>query len=337
MKDGGFAESTTRAAAAERLASLDSLRGAAILAVLCSHFLGVLHFGQEIDDAIVDLGRGGVTLFFLLSGYLIFRNVQVQPLGTFLCRRFFKVMPAYWLNIAIILVADLSLAGAAHFSARSYLASTFAVSDLLGVEAVSGVFWTLLIEIKFYAFIAIQYAVFGRRHLHLVFALLLLFEMAVWAHRGHGSLTLSYFPVFYLGIEISLAEAEGWSSRAVLRLTAVALLLAGSLYLCLDQHQLGAAACLLAGAGVFVVALRAGISNRLAGFMGVTSYSNYLYHSIIAGSLFAMFGAGRGTGAFLPALVAVFIATTVAATLSYRLVEVPMVNLGRRLTARPAP
>ncbi len=336
MRDGSLVERAAGAAPAERLASLDSLRGAAILAVLCSHFLGAVGLGRGFDDAVVDLGRGGVTLFFLLSGYLIFRNVQVQPASTFLWRRFFKVMPAYWLNIAVILVADLLDAGAAHFPARSYLACFFAMSDLLGVQAVSGVFWTLLIEIKFYAFIAIQYRVLGRRHLHAVLAALLLLELAFRADRGHGSLTLAYFPVFYLGIEISLAEAAGWHPRAMRRLAAVALLLAGSLYLCLDQHRLGAAGYLLASAAVFVVALRGRLSNRLAGFMGLTSYSNYLYHSIVAGVVFAWLGTGRGPVASLAVLAAALLAATAAATALYRLVEVPMVGLGRRLTTRRA-
>ena len=316
-----------------RLAALDSLRGIAILAVLLSHLSGTLGLSQFVASAAIDLGRGGVSLFFILSGYLIFRNVQVQSIPTFFCRRFFKVMPSYWLNIGIILLADLTLPDGQHFSARSYLACVVALSDVLNVEAVSGVFWTLLIEIKFYLFIAVQYALLKHRHNHLVLLALIALEVAAWSIRGRGSLTLAYFPIFYLGIEISLAEADGWRRPALLRLGLVALLLAGSLYLCLDSQKAGSALYLLAGAGLFVLFLRYRLSNRVAGFFGVTSYSNYLYHSLVAGGVIAWLGLAPGPAA-IGALALALVATTAAGAVLYRLVEVPMVELGRRLTQR---
>ncbi len=315
-----------------RLASLDSLRGVAILAVVVSHCLGTVRLGEGLDPAVVQLGRGGVTLFFLLSGYLIFHNLQRQSFGTFLCRRFFKVMPSYWCNIAVILAADLCLDNVAHHPVGSYLAGVFAVSDLLGIEAVSGVFWTLLIEIKFYIFIALQFALFRGRYTHGVLAALLLAEAMTWAVRGHGSLTLAYFPVFYLGIEISQADAAGWNRRAMLRLAVVTTALAASLALFLDQHQLGSAAYLVASVLSFVVVLRKSLSHRLAGFLGVTSYSNYLYHSLIAGLLFSWFGNQQHALAAGAILALALVTTTAFGAALYGLVEVPMVRLGRRLT-----
>lgn len=317
-----------------RLAALDSLRGLAIIAVLFAHLLQTPWTGKAFGGALTDLGRGGVTLFFILSGYLIFRNVQKQPVGTFFRRRFFKVMPAYWLNIGVILLADLYLEQAGHFPARSYFASLFVVSDILGIDAVSGVFWTLLIEIKFYIFIAIQYLLLRRSHLHLVLVSLVVLEVTLWAVRGRGSLTAAYFPVFYLGIEISLAESAGWHRLAVARLLAVALLLAGSLYLCLDQQKLGSAVYLLASAALFVVFLRRGWSQRIAVFFGASSYSNYLYHSLITVAVVSLFGKDPTPATTAVAICLAFAAATLAGVVLYRLVEVPMVNLGHRLTAR---
>ena len=325
---------TGEATGATRLAALDSLRGLAILAVLFGHLLQTSWTGPALGSAMADLGRGGVTLFFILSGYLIFRNVQKQPVGTFFRRRFFKVMPAYWLNIGVILLADLCLERGGHFPARSYFASLFVVSDVLGIDAVSGVFWTLLIEIKFYIFIAIQYLLLRRRHLHLVLVSLIALEVVLWGVRGRGSLTLAYFPVFYLGIEISLTEAAGWHRLAVARLMAVALLLAGSLYLCLDQQKLGSAAYLLVSAALFTVFLRRGWSHRIAGFFGASSYSNYLYHSLVTVAVASLFGKNPTPAATVGIVCLAFVAATLAGVLLYRLVEVPMVNLGHRLTAR---
>ena len=204
---------------------------------------------------------------------------------------------------------------------------------MLGIQAVSGVFWTLLIEIKFYVFIAIQYALLGRRHMHAILVGLVLFEVIAWTIRGHGSLTLAYFPVFYLGIEIALAEESEWNRCALLRLAAVTLLLSGSLCLCLDQQNYSAAGYLVGGAVLFVVILRSNFSNRLASFIGVTSYSNYLYHPIIAGGVFAMVTPRPGSTS-IAAVVVAFVAATAIAAAFYGLIEAPMVRLGRRLTAR---
>lgn len=315
-----------------RTDSLDSLRGLAIAGVLGSHLMGAAGLDALHSPLVFGLGRGGVTLFFLLSGYLIFRNVRTQPTGVFLCRRFFKVMPSYWLNILVILAADLSLDGFAHFPLKSYIASAAASSDLLGIEAVSGVFWTLLIEIKFYLFIALQYRLLGQRHLHKVLLGLLALEGLAWALRGHGSLTLSYFPVFYLGIEIALAEDAGWTGRAMARLGVVTALLSASLLAFLDQSGLLAALTLMLGTGGFVLLFRLDLSHRLAGFLGATSYSNYLYHSIVAGSVLAMFDVSRHPGSLPLALAVAFAAALLAAALLYGLVEVPMVRCGRYLS-----
>lgn len=318
-----------------RIGSLDTLRGVAIIAVLCSHLLGTLKFGDAADEALIGFGRGGVTLFFLLSGYLIFRNVQVQSFSTFLSRRFFKLMPAYWLNIIVILLADLTIGTFTHFPAKSYVAGLLAVTDVLGIQAVSGVFWTLLIEIKFYIFIAIQYALLGRRHLRSIFAALVTFAVLVAAVRGRGSQLLAYFPVFYLGIEIRLAEEERWSRPALLRLGAVMTALAASLLFCLDQLQLASSAYLVASTFLFVIALRYDISNRLIGFLGKTSYSNYLFHSLAAGSVFSIFGMHQGLAA-ISEIVGAFLAASAVAVVLYHAVEVPMVDLGRCLEVRPA-
>ncbi|HIJ37724.1 MAG TPA: acyltransferase [Rhodospirillaceae bacterium] len=316
-----------------RLPCLDTVRGVAILAVVCSHIGSRLAQSETVNQLIVDIGRGGVTLFFLLSGYLIFSKVQTQSLTKFIIRRFFKVMPSYWVNISVIFIIDLLIDNCPHFSAPSYLASLMAVSDVIGVQAVSGVFWTLLIEFKFYLFIALQHALFGRRHLHKIFSILILFEIGCWFFRGHGSLTLSYFPVFYLGIEIALAEESGWARLALLRLALVTLLSGGSLYLCLDQQKLAATLYLAGSTIFFAIILKHRIGSNFFVYFGITSYSNYLYHSIIAWAIFTILAPPTGVASLPAVAIALFLATLVAKTF-YKFIEVPMVNLGQQLTAR---
>lgn len=302
---------------------------------MLAHALAGLGYSQHPQDGIIALGRGGVTLFFLLSGYLIFQSVQREPAAIFALRRFFKVMPSYWINILVILALDLALTHFAHVSWKSYASDATVLTDILGLPPTSGVFWTLFIEIKFYVFALIQYALLGSRYNLVVAAALLAVEGAVWTWRGHGSTTLAYFPVFYLGIEIALAEANEWSRVHIARVIGTTLALAASLYLFLDRLKVASAAYLVTAAILFVVAQRFRFNSRVFVFLGVTSYSAYLYHSLVMGWLIETFPVNRASPAIFMLLVGVFAAAVVVGALMCRLVEVPLVRLGRRLETWP--
>ena len=141
----------------QRFLALDTMRGVAILMVIFGHFLpGRVVFGPFAHH-VTSLGRGGVLLFFLLSGYLIFRNVERQDTAIFLSRRLFKIFPAYTINVALIFLFGLFTAGHENWNLKLLLANLFMVQDVFGQDMLNGVYWTLLIEIKFYVFIALQY------------------------------------------------------------------------------------------------------------------------------------------------------------------------------------
>lgn len=73
---------------------LDGWRGMAILLVLVSHFL--LGAGGEL----------GVALFFVLSGYLVSGMLfqRETGLGTFFWRRATRILPTFWLYLAVMAV-----------------------------------------------------------------------------------------------------------------------------------------------------------------------------------------------------------------------------------------
>ncbi|MBC8932294.1 hypothetical protein IAI15_38525, partial [Escherichia coli] len=62
----------------------------------------------------------------------------------------------------------------------------------------------------------------------LVFAALICTNAVVWFMRGHASLLLTFFPAFYIGIQIKQAEAAGWSRSAMLQVAGVTLAIAAS-------------------------------------------------------------------------------------------------------------
>lgn len=80
----------------------DGLRAAGVLAVMATH-LGLPGFA---------LGRFGVTLFFVLSGFLITRILLANKgapdyFSRFYTRRALRIFPIYYLALAVLLLASL--------------------------------------------------------------------------------------------------------------------------------------------------------------------------------------------------------------------------------------
>jgi peptidoglycan/LPS O-acetylase OafA/YrhL len=141
-----------------RFASLEGYRGVAALMVVVYHVRGAIinRSPSARADVIDNFGNFGVAVFFLLSGFLLFRPVSdamlrrqpPAPVGRFLLRRFLRIYPGYWL--AIVGWAFFATAEARGDTApvkAFFLLST----DLTGL----GVAWTLAIEVRFYCFLGV--------------------------------------------------------------------------------------------------------------------------------------------------------------------------------------
>ncbi len=326
-----LASSTASRPTASRLAPLDALRGLAIAMVVLSHIGGGYLPPVGIDLGNNGLGTAGVLLFFLLSGYLIQGNLERQPLAVFLSRRMFKILPAYWLNILAILALDRLAGWGEGFSAVSYLASALMITDVLGVGAVSGVFWTLLIEVRFYLFIALYHDWLGGRGLPFVVLGLIALNGLSWWLRGHGSAMIVFFPAFYVGVAIHRAERVGWAGQPLAMAVGVMAAMTASLTLFADRHFAGAGLLLVLDTLLFVGALRLGMRGTILEFLGRTSYSNYLFHPLVAVGVHRAFGPGATPQEELLRVVVALALSVAVAALLHRCVEEPAVRLGKRL------
>ncbi|ATG91314.1 acyltransferase family protein [Methylomonas koyamae] len=307
----------------ERIQTLDFFRGIAILMVICGHFLPQRLVFGDFAASFATMGRGGVIVFFLLSGYLIIRSLQGCSIGAFLCRRFFKIFPAYWLNLLVLFIAGQLGFGLASHSNATYLANFAMLSDLFRVANVSNVYWTLLIEVKFYVFIACYFHWFGIRFVSAVPLLFTVANATVFALRGQASQLLTFFPVFFVGIQVLLAEKSGWARSNLLRLVSTGLLAGLNVALFDGIYPLWSIAYILGGAAAMVGLLQSGFSLGLLAFFGKVSYSNYLYHTLVGYSLFEWIGRQQTVASNLIAVAAVVVVSTWVAYLSYILVELP--------------
>lgn len=90
---------------------IDALRGAAILAVLQFHYGYGFRFYEWIGvptalETILAYGWAGVDLFFVLSAYLLTRNLlssrgETNVVGSFYRRRILRILPLYVLLLAL--------------------------------------------------------------------------------------------------------------------------------------------------------------------------------------------------------------------------------------------
>lgn len=155
-----------------RLAWLDALRGFAALTVVWFH-LSPLMLGNERHLAImrhIDLGKYGVLLFFLVSGYVIPMSLERHgDLRRFWIGRLCRVYPAYL--GAIALIGALALAGWGSWqesfttqTVSAVLGHATMMTELLGLHGAVRVFWTLSYEMTFYLIVSGLFA--WRLHRH---------------------------------------------------------------------------------------------------------------------------------------------------------------------------
>lgn len=135
-----------------RLKGLDALRGLAALAVLVQHHLLLIavseHQWVERVISAVDLGKFGVSLFFLISGFVIPFSVG-RGLQQFWLGRAFRLLPALWFSIAFALILGVPID-----SLVQLFANAFMITEMFGEKNLLPVYWTLNWELYFYLIVS---------------------------------------------------------------------------------------------------------------------------------------------------------------------------------------
>lgn len=159
-----------------RLDALDGLRAIAALHVFLVHYVALFGFllaegsvtARSLRAAFTN-GFQGAYLFFVLSGFLIYRSLlrRPQPLRAYLRRRVRRIYPTF----AAVFVLYLALS--ALFPARSKIPATGAGEYLLAnamllpgvvpIRPIVTVAWTLSYEIAFYLGLGILVSGLGMR------------------------------------------------------------------------------------------------------------------------------------------------------------------------------
>lgn len=327
----------------QRIPSLDGWRGIAIAMVLFDHIQFAATDGYL--RPWTQTGRHGVTIFFVLSGFLITSNLIAGPINLkrFYIRRFFRLMPAAWLFLGTTALFDL-LTGMRLTSWADIRACLFFYRNYTGLlkSNIAGHFWSLSIEEQFYLVWPCLLVLFGLRRCRWIAAATAVciasFRWLMWQHYQDKLLanrTEVRADALLVGCLMALLLSDSMIRERVLRWSKFCALPAGLglmlgigfFHLLQPLWESVCIAVLLSSTMLHPNdAISRIISSKPLTWLGTISYSLYLWQEL--------FMVVRRN----PLLLAtgICLVLPVCALGSYFLVERPTTRLGRRLTA-PSP
>ncbi len=149
-------------ARADRFPLFDSLRALAALAVVGYHasfFAGAYISDSPLKEYLARLDVG-VSVFFLISGFLLYRpfvkaRLEGRPLprvGAYAWRRFLRIVPAYWVALTVVAL----WLGLSDVFTPTGIPTFYGFAQIYTAkQGISGIgqAWTLCVEITFYAFL----------------------------------------------------------------------------------------------------------------------------------------------------------------------------------------
>lgn len=357
-------------AAASRIGALDGLRGIAALAVFCHHFLiAVIHldtgsWAVPPDTVFANLGPVAVTVFFFITALLFYRRAprvsSLRDWRTLYVSRLFRLAPLYLLVTALVIVIVFALDGFALKGRTGDNLQALAAWLAFGLFGnanfngnpqtyivVAGVTWTLRYEWAFY--LALPLLAAGVRWLTspllrigiigVCYATASCLPPESWF--GFSTRIAATFLLGFLAVELMASErwrrllSRTWVAGLGVAALACAVLAPFEAYHPIQQLAIWLfflpAVC---GNGYFGI-----LQSRAIRLLGTISYSTYLLHGILLFVTLRVLSAlgwlpdGDIVWILLPLLAVPLIAVS---ALAFRFVEMPGIDLGRRLNAAGA-
>ena len=354
-----------------KLIFANQLRGLAAMSVALSHFGGVfVLMGPTVGwitsspdlnvghPAILDLllwtnwlnfGALGVSVFFLISGFVIPFTLQSNTATPFLVARLFRIVPLFWSALCLewlIVFAQSHLYGRPMaFRPINYLYDALMVDDVIGSGTVDLVHWTLIVEVKFYIVVAVLRSSILRGAILPLLAVSWLSVVLSMA-QSRGLLPIPgeiadearYIGFMFIGTVFYFHHAK------MVHATKAILSIATLLGLCLLCWRLGPsqtqvpylAANYLYGLAVFTIAYLARSlfrPVRWLDFLADVSFPFYLLHSIVGYSVMT-FVILRCELPYDAAAAIGFFAVLLTSWVLHRTVEIPSLTFGKVLASR---
>jgi len=357
------------AAAVPRFEYIDGLRGLASIMVAISHIAHAAAdkhpgiFGPRVEE-LADIGRYGVQIFFVLSGFVIAHSVATGAysfgyLGRFAGRRFLRLDLPYWsvLGLELLLLWVSGMVMVQYMRdlppLAQILSNAIYMQEFLGYEHILPVFWTLCYEVQFYLVFVLSLVLLTKlretgvsqqttRNIGAAaLAISFCWSLAIYLGRlpmFHQALFIDRWFQFSFGVITYLYYRQRCSGLWVVAACAACVI--GGLAFGINSYRV-ASTLLTAGTALAILASMrvAWWSSLLTGptmqFLGRISYSLYLLHLCVGWRTTVLIRellASRYTTAWAYVAFATGIAVSiVAAWIAHAAVEQPAIKLARRI------
>ena len=348
----------------KRLDGLQALRGVAAAMVVTDHAMRAAiiqgHSFVALEDFAGTIGRMGVNIFFILSGFIMTyttRETQLLPplvrTRTFLARRVARLVPLYWLATAATLAIG-TLEGTVYrvgtLVTSLLFLPNFADSGDWRMPPIVGVGWTLNYESLFYLIFAGSLLLPRRLGLAVSIGVIALLT-------GGGAIALHHVDeepwrriitfyafrnmvFFAIGIVIAIvlhrapaapSQRAFWLGIAIIAVTLSGYLVFGITEGVAAWSVFSAVSCTL----VVILAARdaalpATALNRVLLHLGEASYSIYLFHALLMEQLAAAIAGDFGVFRGAVFAIAATLACLMLGSVVHSAVEVPLGAMLRR-------
>lgn len=334
----------------EHFKALDGLRGLAVLIVLLSH---ASNLGFMFADFLnfQKIGKIGVYLFFVLSAYLLDRQIAIAFITrqagrlfwkNYFLRRFLRIYPLYTVSLLFFLAIT--------WIGFPTVIQTFEdVAWHMMLLRGESIFWSIPVEFKYYffsplvMFVCHRYLKWSIQPIFIFFLILTATAVYIELSRGLPVVsTLRYLPLFLAGTFFSIAELLNKRSKPSLMsalsvdflgVVAFALILLSVPYyfhLAFDRqvdfhHSVFYLPYAIVWTTLLLAAkggkgfIRRVLSFKPLRFLGAISYSLYLFHMPVLQFLQADSGIPHSMKIYLFFIISIFISM-----LTYAIIEVPL-------------
>ena len=316
-----------------RLIELDAFRGIAALSVVIFHYTTHYDFLYKHSSPLAfgfPIGRYGVELFFMISGYVIFLTLdKTKTPQEFVVSRFSRLYPVYWIAVLLTYaITSFLLLPRYSVAFTDALINLSMFQELARVPDVDNVYWTLQRELGFYLLTGALFYSAARKYIvHIIAALIFanifisyfsLLDKIPGMWRIYSVLPIIQLHLFGLGIALYLLHRNRIMNWQFYLMITLCLFSAG---IAVDTtHSLIVAllfACIFLATRIHPRILR----HPYLLFLGEISYPLYLIHNNV-GSAAIYTLEKNGMSVFLSILLAILL-VIILATAMNRLVEKP--------------
>lgn len=332
------------------IVSLQCMRAVAAILVVCFHHINALRDRAAPDLPFFEIGRFGVDIFFVISGFIMWTTTSARPTSgaEFMKRRIIRIVPLYWLFTLV--TAFVSTEGGLRLNlpdpvrlAKSLLFVPQWSPEFDLVAPVMLVGWTLELEMLFYAIFACVLFMAPARRLWAMCAILatltaigLLFHPSAAIPKAFSDSIVAEFAFgLILGRLYEIGRLpQSAAFAAGLTVASLAML---ALHRAMPDVRLiyfGIPAAMLVMAALMMESrIRDGGAWRTLRFLGDASYSIYLSHLMAMAISWKIIPPALATAAPWPVLVFQIVFAIAFGALAYVAVERPITDAARRALA----